>query len=104
MDYRVRRASLDPGERDAIRLALETDARLLLIDDRPGRRLAQTLGVPITGTVGILLLTKKAGLLPTVRQSLDRLMVAGFYMDRELMAHAVRAAGEEPVATEDRGR
>ncbi len=95
---------LDPGERDAISLALETDARLLLIDERPGRRLAQTLGVPITGTVGMLLLAKKAGLLPTVRQSLGRLIVAGFYMDRELIAHAVRSAGEDPFATGDRER
>ena len=45
---------LDAGEREAIWLAKQLKAGLLLIDDKLGRLLAQLHGVPITGTLGIL--------------------------------------------------
>ena len=52
------RASLGPGESEAISLALEAHADLLIVDDRPARRLAQALGTPIIGTLGVLFAAK----------------------------------------------
>lgn len=46
--------SLDPGEREAILLAQETKAALLLLDDMKARRIAIARNVPITGILGIL--------------------------------------------------
>ncbi len=45
---------LGPGEREAIALALETNADFLLIDETGGRRTAVQNGVPVTGTLGML--------------------------------------------------
>lgn len=45
---------LDLGERAAILLAQQVNADLLLVDDRPARQAAQSLGIPITGLLGIL--------------------------------------------------
>lgn len=45
---------LDRGEREAIRLAERTDADLLVIDERDGRRIAKRLGLPVTGLIGVL--------------------------------------------------
>ncbi len=45
---------LDAGERDAILLAQELSADLLLVDDKQARQTAFDLGINITGTVGIL--------------------------------------------------
>jgi predicted nucleic acid-binding protein len=47
--------ALDRGEREAIQLAEEQRADLLLIDERLGRSEAKRRGIPITGTLGILL-------------------------------------------------
>ena len=71
----VARAALGAGESEAIRLALETEARLIILDDRPARRLAQSLGLPIIGTLGILLTAKRHNLLPELRPALECLSV-----------------------------
>ena len=56
-------ASLDLGEREAIQLAEERHADLLLIDERKGRLEAQRRGLLTTGTVGILVAAGELGLI-----------------------------------------
>jgi hypothetical protein len=60
---------LDPGEAEAISLALELDADLLLIDERHGRAEANRLGIKITGLLGILVEAKRKNLIIAVRPS-----------------------------------
>ncbi|HLZ92300.1 MAG TPA: hypothetical protein VKQ28_11330 [Candidatus Acidoferrum sp.] len=48
-------AALDRGERDAIQLAEQQRANLLLIDERLGRREARRRGISTMGTLGVLL-------------------------------------------------
>jgi|SRR5450631_2259276 len=55
--------SLDPGEREAIQLAEEQRAHLLLIDERKGRREASRRGIATTGTLGVLVSATRLGLL-----------------------------------------
>jgi len=47
-------ADLDRGERDAILLALDLQADLLLMDEREGVEEARRLGLVVTGTLGVL--------------------------------------------------
>lgn len=56
-------AILDPGEREAIQLAQEHRARLLLIDERRGRLEARRRGLATTGTLGVLLAAGQRGLI-----------------------------------------
>jgi predicted nucleic acid-binding protein len=92
---RILGASLGPGESEAISLALETEARLVLLDERPARRLAQALHLPVMGTLGILLAAKRRRLLTALRPCLDALLQHDFRVASSLYEDALRAAGED---------
>ena len=49
------RSQVGWGESEAIALALELEDVTILLDDKKARRLAEQFGLPITGTVGMLL-------------------------------------------------
>lgn len=88
------RCSLDPGEASAITLALETENAYLLIDEEKGRKIAAQHGIRLTGTVGILLHAKTAGLLNAIKPSLERLLEFDFRMSDRLIEQILREAGE----------
>ena len=57
---------LDVGEAEAIALAIEIQADLLLLDERRGRVVAKELGLAVTGLLGVLLVAKQQGHLVAV--------------------------------------
>jgi predicted nucleic acid-binding protein len=88
---------LDRGEAEAIALAVEVRAELLLVDERRARRVAARLGLGIVGVLGVLVEAKGRGLLSEVRPVLDDLVTqAGFRIRGGLYDLVLRAAGEEP--------
>jgi uncharacterized protein len=90
----VRRAALDPGESEAISLALEIGAERLILDERTARRLAQDVGLPIIGVLGILLASKQKGLIPLVRPMLDALVKNRFRITPDLYEWLLSETGE----------
>lgn len=87
--------NLDAGEAEAIALAVETNADLLLMDERRGRAAAMTLGRRVVGVVGVLIEAKMREVLAEVAPVLDSLRAdAGFRISDELRARALAAAGE----------
>ena len=90
----VLREELNAGESEAIVLAKEQSAELLLIDERAATRKARALGLPVIGTLGILLLGQKTGHLTTIKPHLEHLRRTGFRMSTELYAQALQVADE----------
>ena len=76
--------NLDDGEREAIRLAVELKADLLLMDEAEGRSLALGLGLPVTGTLGLLERADVLGVLADLPVTLADLEASGFYLSARL--------------------
>jgi predicted nucleic acid-binding protein len=85
--------TVDVGEAEDIALAHERRCRIIL-DDRKARTVAVRLGVPVTGTVGLLLKAKQAGVISAILPLLDALDAHHFHVSRALRVEALRFAGE----------
>jgi len=92
---RALQQELDAGEAEAIALALEIGAELLLMDERLGRETARHLGLRYTGLIGILIEAKRKDLVGAVKPQLDALRdVAGFRVSDALYTRVLQDEGE----------
>ncbi|MEM6521762.1 MAG: DUF3368 domain-containing protein [Cyanobacteria bacterium P01_C01_bin.70] len=86
------RQTLDGGEAEAIALALKLQAEWVLLDERDGRRVAKSLGLPVTSVLGVLLKAKQSGDLPSLKPVVEELtQKAGFRIAPELLARVLQA-------------
>ena len=75
-------------------LALETPGSSVILDDALGRRAAELLGIPFTGTLGLLLSAKEKNLIPAVAPILDRLSELRFRASTRTRSAVLQLAGE----------
>jgi predicted nucleic acid-binding protein len=86
---------LDIGEASTLRAALALGAgSLVLLDDLEARREAQRLGILITGTAGIVVEARQAGLIPAARPIFSRLADEGFHLGDDLVRAVLSELGE----------
>ena len=86
---------IDRGEAEAIALALTIPDAELLIDEARGRKVAQQLGLQVTGTAGVLLEAKRQGQIAAVRPLLDVLIREhDFHLSERLYEVIIGTAGE----------
>ena len=88
-------AVLERGEIAVLRLAQETPRSVAVLDDGLARQAADLLGVPFTGTLGLLCDAKKVRLLEEVRPLLERLVALGSRLNRSARQATLVSAGEE---------
>lgn len=65
-----------------------------MLDDRAARNCAVALNIPVRGTLGVLLLAKREGILEYVRPAFEAWVEAGLRITPDILQTALRLAGE----------
>ena len=91
---KVLQGQLDTGEASAISLALEHPDCLLLIDEKKGRRIAQEMGLKIIGTVRLLVMARQQGILPSLRDALNKILAVDFRLSPRLIQEVLEKYGD----------
>ena len=94
IDTRIALAELDLGETEVISLGIELGAAGVVLDDRRARRLAEAAGLHVVGTLGVLRLAKRLGLLTVIRPEIEALVAVEFFAGPALIARVLADAGE----------
>ena len=87
-------SQLDRGEAAVIQTALDESIPTVILDERKARRLAIAMGLKVTGTLGIVLLAKQRGVLPSVRAAIHALRQHGIWLEAALETRVISLSGE----------
>lgn len=85
---------IDRGEASAIALALEISDSLVILDDQKARKVANRLGVEITGTIGVIVKAKLRGIIESIKPLLAKIRKTDFRLSDEIERQALKEAGE----------
>jgi len=84
---------IDKGEAEAIILARELNATLL-IDDAKARKYAKLLNIEVIGTLGLLKIAKRRGLVRSVKKVINSMLAEGYYIEDKLVRKILKDIGE----------
>lgn len=87
-------SGLGRGELEAMALYKHLRADHLLIDDERARKVARHNGIEVIGSLGVLLRAKESGVIPALRPLISAMQTAGAHYGEQLVAEALRLAGE----------
>lgn len=85
---------LDKGELQAISIAIDLKADLIIIDEKLGRIVASSMGFDITGLVGILVTPKDKNLISSVKDALDKVILLGCRISEKLYNTTLKSCNE----------
>ena len=85
---------IDKGESSAIALALETPNSTVILDDFKARKIAERLGINFTGTLGVIIKAKIAGVIPSIKPLLKKIKQTDFRLSNEIELLALKEANE----------
>ncbi|MFN0062076.1 MAG: DUF3368 domain-containing protein [Myxococcaceae bacterium] len=85
---------LGAGETAVIATGLSRPGSTLVLDDAAARACARAFGLPVIGTLGVVLRAKKTGMIESASAVLRALRSAGLYLDALIRDALARVAGE----------
>ena len=85
---------LGKGESEVLTWAYEHNEFEAVLDDRAARNCATSLDIPLLGTLGVILLAKKAGHIASAKPLFDDLRSVGIRLSDAAMKRALELAGE----------
>jgi len=85
---------LDLGEASAIALSYELPDPIIILDDLAARRVAAKLKIAFSGTFGIIIKAKEAGVIMSVKPILEKIRHTNFRISEDVVMEILRMAGE----------
>jgi predicted nucleic acid-binding protein len=85
---------LGPGEQAVLTLALKRPGSRVILGDGQARKAAKELGLPMAGTVGVVVAARRQGLIRAVAPLFHAMQAAGCYLDDNLLRQLAASVGE----------
>lgn len=85
---------IDKGEASAIALALEVSDCTIILDDYKARKIAERLGITITGTIGVIVKAKLSGIIPSIKPLIEKIKQTDFRLSPDVELLALKLAQE----------
>jgi predicted nucleic acid-binding protein len=85
---------LGAGESSVLAWAHAYPGTEAIVDDLPARRCAAALGIPVRGTLGLVLTAKRRGVIPAARPIVEQLRRTGMYLSEHIVHQALALVGE----------
>lgn len=82
------------GEVEAIALAKDIKADLVILDDKEARKLAEKEGLKVTGLLALVIMAKKRGIIARVKPIVDDLRRHGFFVGKDIYVEILKLSGE----------
>jgi predicted nucleic acid-binding protein len=87
---------LGAGESAVLSWSYQHPKYQAVVNDLAARKFAKAFGMALCGTIGVIVIAKKVGIIPDVKPLLKRLIDVDFRIDDRLYQTALRLAGETP--------
>jgi predicted nucleic acid-binding protein len=94
IDQKIVAWDLGSGESAVLTWALQHSDCEAILDDRAARKCALVNGIPVRGSIGVILAARKRRLIPAAKPVLDDLVRAGLFIEDSLLREALRLVGE----------
>ena len=85
---------LGRGESEVLTLALEKPRTGVVLDDLQARKCAELFEIPLIGTLGLVVLAKRKGLITLARPIIERLAAVGLYISSAMLTRILVGVGE----------
>jgi predicted nucleic acid-binding protein len=85
---------LGAGETSVLNWAYSHPGTIAIMDDLAARHCANSLGIPVRGTLGLILIAKRRGIIAEARALLERLRASGMYLSDRVLNRALKTVGE----------
>ncbi|MGB9823253.1 DUF3368 domain-containing protein [Thermodesulfovibrio sp.] len=89
VNFFIKEMNLGRGEAEVIALSYNTGIPVL-IDDLRARKLADEIGLTVSGTIGVLMKAQKMGIIESALEKVLELKKMGFYISDEIIRHISR--------------
>jgi hypothetical protein len=92
---------LGPGETAVLALARERAQATAVLDDATARACAKAIGVPVIGTLGVVVRAKRQGIVESAAEIMTAITNAGLYVDDATIRMALERIGETWETSDD---